>query len=157
MRILPVLLAALAISAMCADAAAQASHPCATIRNAGDRLACYDKAFPPAGNAETLKDASEREADAKRDFGLAPWQRPGYDASAEPRVGRVERKIQHVERIETGQRIVTMEGGETWLLTESGGGGQLNDGDTVQIKKATFGTYMLVTSRKVELRARRIH
>lgn len=136
-------------------ASAQASHPCASIRDASDRLACYDRAFPPAGNAETLKSTVERQADAQRDFGLAAWQRG--DKAAEPGVRNVERRIRHIERIETGQRIVTMDGDETWLLTESGSAGQLNDGDAVEIRKATFGTYMLITPRKVALRARRIH
>ena len=156
MRVTSRLLAGMVGTTMCVSVYAQATHPCATIRDAAGRLACYDRAFPPAGNAETLKGAAEREADARRDFGLAAWQRADHEA-AEANVSRVDRKVAHVERIETGQRIVTMEGGETWLLTEAKSAGQLNEGDGVQIRKATFGTYMLVTPRKVELRARRIH
>lgn len=139
-----------------AVAAPQASsHACAAITAASERLACYDAAFPPVPDAVDM--ASEKER-ALRDFGLNKSQLRDSDPERMRVVApdRIEGSVARLNVRPTGERVVTLDSGQVWLLTEVTMKGQLRIGDRVTIREAALGSHMLLTPKNIALRARRI-
>lgn len=150
MRQLLSMLAAVALSGMVH--AAEPGHPCAASPHPATRLACYDRAFPPAPE---VRDAAA--AQAVQEFGLArpaePLRNPGQ-TSEEADPDRIEARVTHVDHGGGGRRTVTLENGQRWSL-EAGSMGPIAAGDTVQLRKGALGSYLLRTQSGVNLRARR--
>lgn len=135
-----------------ATAAESSAHPCTTVTDPTERLACYDAAFPPAADAQSERDK------ALREFGLNKAQLRVRDAEHKRDVwpNRIEATVARVSSRATGERVVTLDSGQVWLLTEVTSRGHLTSGDRVVIREAALGTYMLLTPKRVPLRARRI-
>lgn len=147
---------ALSVSITNAVAAPQAAtHACAAITAASERLACYDAAFPPVPEAVDL--ASEKER-ALKDFGLNKSQLRERDPDRMSVLApdRIEGSVARVSVRPTGERVITLESGQVWLLTEVTMKGPLRIGDRVTIREATLGSHMLLTRNNIALRARRI-
>jgi len=143
-------------SAAAADSAAGA-HPCATVGNASKRLACYDRAFPPPSTSPSSAGvAEEKTADARQEFGLNQAQLREQDPERDVALDRIEAKLVSLSRRRTGERVLTLDNGQIWLLTEVTSKGQLRVGDAVQIRTAALGSFMLITPARVPLRARRL-
>ncbi len=140
-----------------ADARAAQSHPCAKVPDPDERLACYDQAFPPVPEARS--GVEERRRQAVEDFGLNQRQvsdrRPEGQGDVEP--DRIEATVARVTERASGERMVALENGQTWLLTEVTSRGRLKPGDKVTIRAAALGTFMLLTPKRVPLRARRVN
>ncbi len=145
----------LAVSQAAAAAPQVAGHACASIRGTTERLACYDAAFPPVANAVDV--ASVRKQ-ALEDFGLNRAQLRDRDPErmevASP--DRLEGTIARLSERANGQRVITLDSGQVWLLTEVTMKGHLRVGDPVTIREAALGSHMLLTQKNVALRARRI-
>lgn len=144
--------------AVAAESSAQ-SHRCATVTEATERLACYDGAFPPPADARSSAVDIQSERDrALREFGLNKVQlrvrEPERMRDVSP--DRIEATVARVGSRPTGERVVTLDSGQVWLLTEVTSKGYLKSGDRVAIREAAMGTYMLVTPTRIALRARRI-
>ena len=136
------------------------SHPCATVTDPSERLACYDAAFPPATDTRSgAVDLESERTKALREFGLNKVQlrvrEPERMRDVSP--DRIEAKVARVGYRPTGERVVTLDSGQVWLLTEVTFKGHLRVGDPVVIRTAALGSYMLVTPGRVPLRARRIN
>lgn len=142
-----------------AAAGPQQSHACASVVEADARLACYDKAFPPAAGAQSeTVDLEARRKQAVEDFGLDKQQLT--ERSPELRQiesDRMQATIEGVLERPGGQRVITLVNGQVWLLTEGTSRGRLKAGDQVTIRNAALGSYMLVTASGVALRARRLN
>lgn len=134
------------------------THACASVAEASARLACYDEAFPPAAGATTLADVEARRQRAMEEFGLNRQQvierLPEQLREAEP--DRIEGTVKGVVVRASGERVVTLENGQVWVLTQVTSRGRLAAGDRVTIREAALGSYMLVTSTGVALRAKRL-
>ncbi len=145
----------LALSQTATAAPQVAGHACASIRSTTERLACYDAAFPPVANPVDV--ASVRKQ-ALEDFGLNKAQLRDRDPEgmqvASP--DRIQGTIARFSERANGQRVVTLESGQVWLLTEVTMKGHLRVGDPVTIREAALGSHMLLTQKKVALRAKRI-
>jgi len=147
--------------AMTTCVAAQApatSHPCVAVIEASERLACYDAAFPPAANARgTAADMAAERDRTLREFGLNKVQLRVREPERMRVIApdRIEATVARVGSRSTGERIVTLDNGQVWLLTEVTMKGQLRSGDRVTIRQAALGTYMLLTPKKIALRAKR--
>jgi hypothetical protein len=137
------------------------AHSCAAIADANERLACYDRAFPPVTGAGTV--ASQEQLEARRklaeeEFGLNPRQlfdrKPEALQQIDP--DKVQGTVKSVVERADGQRVVTLENDQVWLLTEVTSRGRLASGDIVTIRDAAMGTYMLLTPKRVPLRAKRL-
>jgi hypothetical protein len=154
---LPVVASALACLALLPAIAAALSHPCASVVEPADRLECYDKAFPPAeGVRTTALDREARRQEALRDFGLSKVQKAERDPDQyEAGPERIEATVAKVTYRATGERVVTLDNGQVWLLTEVTDKGWLKAGDRITMKTAALGTFMLDTGR-ILLRARRL-
>lgn len=134
-------------------------HACAAVADPGERLACYDRAFPPAAGARSgVGDLQARRKEAVENFGLNPRQlferQPDELREVEP--DRIQGVVSGILERETGERVVTLEGGQSWLLTEVTSRDRLGKGDQVTIRKAALGSYVLLTPTRVPLRARRL-
>ena len=130
-------------------------HACASVTAASERLACYDAAFPPVPDAVDM--ASEKER-ALKEFGLNKSQLrerdPGRMNVLAP--DRIEGSVARVVVRSTGERVVTLDSGQVWLLTEVTMKGPLSAGDRVTIREASLGSHMLLTPKNIALRARRL-
>lgn len=135
------------------------SHPCAGIADASDRLGCYDAAFSPAADAQpSAADLQAGRERALTEFGLNPVQLREREPDRMRVVApdRIEATIARVGSRPTGERMVTLDSGQVWLLTDVTTKGHLKNGDKVVIRKAAMGSYMLLTPSQIPLRARRV-
>ena len=132
-----------------------ATHSCASVAAASERLACYDAAFPPVAGAIDM--ASEKER-ALKEFGLNKSQLRERDPDRMSLLApdRMEGSVAQVTVRSTGERVVTLDTGQVWLLTEVTMKGPLKAGDRVTIREAALGSHMLLTPKNIALRARRI-
>ena len=148
---------ALAGTALAQGATAADSHKCASVVAPTERLACYDEAFPPAEGVQTAAmDAKARREEALRDFGLSKVQKAARDPEQyDPGPARIEAAVAKVTYRATGERVVTLDNGQVWLITEVTDKGYLKIGQHVAVRTALMGTFMLDTGRIV-LRARRL-
>ena len=89
----------------------------AAATSASERLACYDAAFPPVAGA--MDAAAERDR-ALREFGLNKTQLRERDPARMRVVApdRIEASIARLSVRPTGERVVTLDSGQIWLLTE---------------------------------------
>lgn len=135
------------------------SHPCAGIADASDRLGCYDAAFAPAAGAQPSAADLQSERDrALTEFGLNRVQLREREPERMRIVApdRIEATIARMGSRPTGERVVTLDSGQVWLLTDVTTKGQLKRGDKVVIREAAMGSHMLLTPSRIPLRARRI-
>ena len=153
---------ALALVAVATSAQAADSHPCAAKLEPAERLACYDEAFPPAAGARYGEVAPkvDREAQrqqALRDFGLNDAQKENRTPEAErvERPDRIEAGVTKVSYRASGERVISLDNGQVWMIIEVTDKGWVKVGDRVSVKTAMLGTYMFDTGR-VQLRARRL-
>lgn len=152
-----VLTLAMAPGATAAEPSAQ-SHPCTTVTDPAERLACYDAAFPPVAGARSGVDIQAERERALREFGLNKVQLRVRDPERMRDVspGQIEATVTRMGSRPTGERVVTLDSGQMWLLTEVTSRGHLTSGDRVVIREAALGSYMLLTPTRVPLRAKRI-
>ena len=150
-------LVALSLFASAGFALAQSpSHPCAATEDPEARLACYDEAFPPVATAAGL--AESRREQARRDFGLSVVQKRDM-ASEEDRAAvpdRIESNVASVVTRANGQRVVTLDNEQIWLVTEATDKGQLKPGDAVLVRRGVIGNFLMRTPGRVTLRVRRV-
>lgn len=151
--------AALAFAAALPSVAAQ-THECARVTESAARLACYDAAFPPVRDEAALAAAAQaRREQALKDFGLDATQlrerAPESERVEQP--SRIEASITRVTQRDNGQRVVTLDNGQVWLLTEATSKGLLKEGDRVTVRTAALGSYVLVAPGRATLRARRLN
>lgn len=142
-----------------AAGAPAASHPCAEIAPPSDRLACYDSAFPRPDNGRAQETAPiDERSRALREFGLSREQLRKRDPERIREIApdRVEAKLARVVKTRSGQRMVTLDNGQTWLLTEVTSKGRIKPGDPIVVKRAALGSFMIVTEAGIRLRARRL-
>ncbi|GAB2496615.1 hypothetical protein [Arenimonas alkanexedens] len=132
------------------------SHACAATEDPEARLACYDEAFPPVASAANMDEA--RREQARRDFGLSTVQKREMVAEddRDPTGDRIEAVVVSVSRRGNGQRLVTLDNEQIWLITEVTDKGRLADGDAVVVRRGMIGNYLMRTPGRVTLRVRRV-
>lgn len=141
-----------------AGAVSAAEHRCAALADSVARLACYDQIFPPLIEAEPASVAVKSSEELKAEFGLSvrEVEERKPDAERAQRIDSIEAKVSSVRSIQGGQRVVSLDNGQVWQLTEGGSKGPLSPGDDVTIRRALMGSFILVTPGGVGLRARRL-
>ncbi|WP_202844277.1 hypothetical protein [Luteimonas saliphila] len=133
--------------------AAQATHPCASQANPANRLACYDKAFPPAPG---VREAAARQA--VQDFGLEKEASPLRNAGQpveEIDPDRIEGQVAKVV-YHGGKRDIALANGQVWATIEATSTGHLREGDAVTLRKGMMGNFLLTTPAGATLRVRRV-
>ncbi len=125
-----------------------AEHPCSVVTSAADRLACYDKAF---GAPATPRNG----AATTQDFGLPP-DKPTREAAAAKKEEAISAAITAVDRRHDGKFVVTLANDQTWAQTENNSQVELRVGDTVTVRRAALGSYLLVSKAGVGTRVKRL-
>jgi len=111
----------------------------------------------PAASAAAAPAASVATS-PKDDFGLTDAAKrardPEYAKAQMPE--SITEKVASVGHRPTGELVVTLANGQVWVQIESGSRAQVGAGQTVTIKKASLGSYLLVTPKGIATRVRRI-
>lgn len=158
---------------------------CATIVEDAARLACYDAVFGAparpvaatpaqqtpvsaaasspatapavAGVAVGTAATAATAATPADQFGLAPAQvKKKPEPVAEPAAPEsIESALKELTKRRTGELIYTLENGQRWIQVEADTAGKLAPGAVVTIRKASMGSYKLV-SGDVATKVRRI-
>lgn len=128
-----------------------ASHACADIPIPAQRLACYDQQYPPSLQTQekflsTTRDAFGLETDTAQARNLLS------NSAVKP--DEIHESLARLD-YNGNKRIFTLVNGQVWVQTDSVSSGRVVGGDTVRIRRATFGSYMLVTPNGVALRVKR--
>jgi hypothetical protein len=127
------------------ESSGAALQRCASVEDAGERLACYD--------AVAGRKSSEREAvvaaDTSKTFGLRATKR-----APEARVEAIAGKVVRVGRSQSSRPTVLLDNDQLWEL--DGLDPLLGPGDDVKIKRGALNSFLLVTPRKRSHTARRL-
>lgn len=136
-----------------AGAVQSAEHPCAEVPDPEQRLACYDRAFPPS---ESVREAARQRVLDR--FGRQEPPPPMRDPAAPPQADEADRITSTITRVvhANGGRTITLDNGQIWTLTEATMRGPTNEGDEVTVRKGAMGSYILVTAAGVGLRVKRV-
>lgn len=171
-----------AILAACAAGGALAEDPngltqCSNISNTAERLACYDKLAgrapaskaPPSSPSATAPAAAPVRAapaaaapvpagtSTTNDFGLSKVQKERANAvsSSPAEVKSITARVTGFREGPNGRPRVLLDNGQTWEYEEDGDY-LLAVGDSVTIRRASLGSFLLVTPAKIVHRVRRI-
>lgn len=174
----------ISLSATAATAlTAQDLARCAGIAAADARLACYDMLAgrapdragpavaatpPPPVAATTAPDKSAAPATASTPAAaIAPSAPPAVD---DPRNFGLTQTQQHVAPVgpanlqariakivdnRAGRAYVVLDNGQTWTLTDQDEGARLGAGDLVTIKRASLGSFLMLTPSRRSYHVRR--
>lgn len=167
-------LAGAAVAALAAAVAASAAetHRCASLFDDAQRLACYDGTYgkpvrpagppAPATPATTTVIATPAAPVPARPPAVAiqpapvpaaaaaPAPKPAAKAKDEPVSGR----IVAVGRLPNERFAVTLDNGQLWTQLERDLTAEVKVGDTVQVRPAMLGSWMLETEGGVKTRVR---
>ena len=137
------------LGAVTAGSAAEPGHPCASIRDDADRLACYDRAFGSPARPEAAPETKfgYTEQEAKRQAG-EPREPDG------PR--SISATVTSLDRSRDGKFVVTLDNAQVWSQSEYNSQADVAIGDTVTVRRGALGSYLLVTKAGIGTRVRRV-
>jgi hypothetical protein len=134
-----------------------ASHACASIVQAVERLACYDRTFGVEASASQSQPAVQT-ALPVAEFGFtaeqAQRQKPRSAGSDAP--DSIATAVAAIETRASGKFVVSLTNGQVWVQVEVNERARLERGDAVTIRKALMNSYLLVTPGGVATRVRRL-
>jgi hypothetical protein len=152
--------------------------PCIGISSSADRLACYDKlagrvsapkaapvaaapgaAAPgpaaPASAASVAAAPAPAAAPTVEDFGLSNVQKAA-SSSSPPEIKSITAKVAGFGHSPNRRTQVTLDNGQVWEYQDDPDS-LLSIGDSVTIKRATLGSFLLLTPSKLSHRVHRIN
>jgi hypothetical protein len=171
-----------AILAVCAAGGALAEDPngltqCSSISNTAERLACYDRLagrasakVPPSSPAAAAPASAPVSAtpaaaapvpagaSTANDFGLSKVQKEradGATSGSPAEIKSITVRVTGFRKGPSGRPRVLLDNGQTWEYEEDGDY-LLAVGDSVTIRRASLGSFLLVTPSKLVHRVRRI-
>ncbi len=158
-------LLATAVVVTAASAASVATDPsrCATIDGDAARLACFDAAFPrggpqspPAANSNPPAAAAAPPPEAV--FGVNDTVRRarGERPAAEAAPPSIESTLARLDTLESGRFRVTLANGQVWEQVEPSLRFQPRTGETITVRQAALGSYLMRATRGAAVRARRL-
>jgi hypothetical protein len=135
-------------------AAEDAIHPCASVRDSTERLACYDQAFgkpaEPVAPAVAVAPKAHfgfKEMDVRRQSGQ----------SAEPAAPTsVSAAITSLARLHDGKFVVTLDNAQVWSQSEVSSQADVKIGDAITVRRGLLGSYLLVTKAGIATRVKRV-
>ncbi len=164
--ILLLLASVTSLSPVARAADTESAPRCAEIETDTQRLACYDQLFGAPARTKQAESAVTAPATAsalaalgendRRDFGLSEAdKRRNVNLPTAP--DSISVTIQSVSRRPTGEQIFKTEDGQVWVEVEPSSQLRVQPGETVTIRKAALGSYVLVTSKRAGAKVRRLN
>jgi hypothetical protein len=165
-----------AILAACAAGGAPAEDtgarnalaPCIGMSSSAGRLACYDKlagrvsapkaapvAAEPAPAASVAEAPAPAAAPTAEDFGLSNVQK-ATSSGAPPQIKSITAKVAGFGHSPNRRTQVTLDNGQVWEYQDDPDS-LLSVGDSVTIKRAMLGSFLLLTPAKLSHRVSRIN
>jgi hypothetical protein len=130
-----------------ASAPATAPYPAAAASSAAAARTAVTPAAPPAPAAPAV-DPSD-----PKNFGFTQAQL--HAAPAGP--SKIQARIVRLIGDPTGRDYMELDNGQTWTFTEANEDARLGPGETVSIKRAALGSFMMTTASRHTFHVRRIH
>ncbi|MFT4248719.1 MAG: hypothetical protein QM581_11960 [Pseudomonas sp.] len=128
--------------------AQESGHACANVVGPVQRLACYDRAFPPPSQVHQAQAKQARD-----EFGREhPVQ--AREPLVEP-LPEIQATLARVD-YRGNQAVFTLDDGQVWVQTESVLSGSASPGQRVRVRKAMLGSHMLVLPSGVAVRVKRV-
>jgi len=131
----------------CYDAAA-----CGGITATEERLGCYDalagRKSPGPRPATVPATPAQPASDDADSFGLVKPQPPA------PGPDKIEARVVGLTADRQGHVTVTLDNGQTWAVSDADS--RLQSGDTVTIRHAALGSYLLTTTARHSYRVQRL-
>ncbi len=149
---------------------------CARLTADRERLDCYDQvarrltaaqplASASAAATRTATTASPSSSSAHveapppvnpgTEFGLSVAAKQARDPE-KAKQDSISAEVATVARRPTGEMVVTLANGQVWAQLDSDTRARLKTGDTVTIRRAALGSYLLVTPSKMAMRVKRV-
>lgn len=135
-----------------------ATHACAEVADPLERLSCYDKAFPPrAAQTRSAPGGSNRSLPPE-EFGFTDAERRRRESGdrKDNSPQEVRATVSTLKRRQNGMFTASLDNGQSWAQTELDSKARLKPGDAVVIRRAAFGSYLLVTPDGIGTRVKRI-
>lgn len=133
--------------------ALQQVYACATVSGETERLACYDQAVRTLQQAETqgrivAVDREQVQEFERESFGFSlPSMSRIFNrseaANQTERIDRVEMQVQRIVRHADRRHSFIMTNGQTWTQIEPQSATNVDPGDTIAIRRASLGSFML--------------
>jgi hypothetical protein len=118
-----------------ASARAASPHPCTSLHDDRERLACYDRTFGTPAEPKALPDPPPVRAEQLPEKFTA-------------RVSKFEWR--------NGVFVASLDNGQAWIQTERDSRVQLEVGQTVTVRRASLGSFMLSGEQGIAARVRRL-
>jgi len=140
---------------------------CAALDDPAARLACFDAAFPrppraapphtmPPNPAKAAVATEEPASDARK-FGLSDAQKDAIDPKpAPPPLAATTAAVKTVRQLPSGYLLIGLDNDQVWQQTEIDPNVRLQPGDRVTIRRASLGSFLLVTPAHFSTRVRRL-
>lgn len=124
---------------------------CGTLVEDAARLACYDRRF-------STKAAPLPAPPPLIGFGLTAEQqqiaaRVDYPT---PEINQISVRVATMKKRPTGEMLITLENGQVWGQSETYRRARVKAGDTVIIRRAALGSFLLVTEDGIGTRVKRL-
>ena len=140
---------------------------CATVTDDAERLACYDRIFrgakadapaPAAAPPSAAPVAPAAPTDAAQDFGLTEVQKQAREPESSGYQGpaSITATIKNVQTLHDGQFVVILDNDQVWVQNDPAIRAHLKKGQSVEIRKAAFGSHLLVSANRPAARVRRV-
>lgn len=130
------------------------AYACRSIPDPAERVACYDRAIDQIVAAEqqgtfVAVDRSRVETVERESFGLdlpslgnlLPGRREGQQ------IERLELQVERVVNLGDGRKLFVMTDGQRWAQVEDQSAHNVRAGDTVTVRRAAIGTFLLSSER----------
>jgi hypothetical protein len=107
-----------------------------------------------SGAPRTTDSAPAAEIEPEAQFGMSPQMK--LERQNQTELKSITANVTRVDYSTPDRRIFTLDNGQVWLQTETTPRLRVSPGDTVTIKRALMGSFLLVSANSGSTRARRI-
>lgn len=129
--------AAVLLTLFCVTAARAATpHPCTRIQDDRERLACYDRTFGTPAEPKALPDPPPPRAESLPEKFTAKVTKFAW---------------------RNGVFTATLDNGQVWIQSERDSRVQIDVGQTVTVRRATFGSYLMSNGEGIAARVKLLH
>jgi hypothetical protein len=128
---------------------------CAALRRDAERLLCYDKAVAQIKSGVEGAPAPSPENLFGAGGGIAPAKSDAPEPEREE-LRQITSAVTSARRGDDGALVLHLENGQAWRQQDVDVTLVVNDGDTVTVQRATFGTFRITDKRGRSARFKRV-